>query len=32
MDKCLELGADEVVNHRESEWYKKVRELTKKRC
>jgi len=31
MDKCLELGADEVVNHRESEWYKKVRELTKRK-
>ena len=31
MDKCLELGADEVVNHRESDWYKKVRELTKKK-
>src|ERR671912_259192 len=26
MDKCLELGADHVVNHRESDWYKKVRE------
>ena len=31
MDKCLQLGADEVVNHRESEWYKKVRELTKRK-
>ena len=31
MDKCLELGANEVVNHRESDWYKKVRELTKKK-
>jgi NADPH:quinone reductase-like Zn-dependent oxidoreductase len=30
MDKCSELGADNVVNHRESDWYKKVRELTKK--
>ena len=29
MDKCLELGADYVVNHRESDWYKKVRSLTK---
>jgi len=30
MDKCLELGADKVVNHREQDWYKKVREMTKK--
>lgn len=30
MDKCLELGADHVVNHREADWYKKVREITKK--
>jgi NADPH:quinone reductase-like Zn-dependent oxidoreductase len=30
MDKCLELGADNVVNHRESDWYKKVRDITKK--
>lgn len=30
MDKCLELGADHVVNHREPDWYKKVREITKK--
>ena len=30
MDKCLELGADHVVNHREPDWYKKVRKLTKK--
>ena len=30
MDKCLELGADNVVNHREADWYKKVREFTKK--
>lgn len=28
MDKCIELGADHAVNHRESDWYKKVRELT----
>src|ERR671921_2042630 len=28
MDRCLELGADHVVNHRESDWYKKVRNLT----
>jgi NADPH:quinone reductase-like Zn-dependent oxidoreductase len=31
MDKCLQLGADHVVNHRESDWYKKVRSLTKNR-
>ena len=31
MEKCLELGADHVVNHRDPEWYKKVKELTKKR-
>jgi NADPH:quinone reductase-like Zn-dependent oxidoreductase len=30
MDKCLELGADNVVNHREPDWYKKVRDITKK--
>ena len=30
MDKCLELGADYVVNHREADWYKKVREITKR--
>ncbi len=28
MDKCLELGADYVVNHREQDWYKKVRDIT----
>jgi alcohol dehydrogenase len=28
MDKCIELGADQVVNHRESDWHKKVRSLT----
>ncbi|MDQ3872514.1 MAG: zinc-binding dehydrogenase [Thermoproteota archaeon] len=28
MDKCLQLGADSVVNHRELDWYKKVREIT----
>ena len=27
MEKCLELGADNVVNHRESDWYKKIREI-----
>ena len=30
MDKCLQLGADFAVNHRESDWYKKVREITHK--
>ncbi|HEX5904540.1 MAG TPA: zinc-binding dehydrogenase [Candidatus Nitrosocosmicus sp.] len=30
MDKCLELGADHVVNHREADWYKKVRQITNK--
>ena len=30
MDKCSEIGADYVVNHRESDWYKKVREITNK--
>jgi alcohol dehydrogenase len=30
MDKCIELGADYAVNHRESDWYKKVREIHKK--
>jgi NADPH:quinone reductase-like Zn-dependent oxidoreductase len=29
MDKCLQLGADYVVNHREADWYKKVREINK---
>ncbi|CUU04084.1 NADPH:quinone reductase [Armatimonadetes bacterium GBS] len=28
MQKCLELGADAVVNHNDSEWWKKVKELT----
>ena len=27
MDKCLQLGADHVVNHREPDWYKKIREI-----
>lgn len=31
MEKCIEIGADDVVNHRESDWYKKVREITKKK-
>jgi NADPH:quinone reductase-like Zn-dependent oxidoreductase len=30
MDACLKLGADHVINHREAEWWKKVREITKK--
>ncbi|HEY7734386.1 MAG TPA: zinc-binding dehydrogenase [Nitrososphaera sp.] len=30
MDKCIELGADHAVNHREADWYKKVRDITKK--
>jgi len=30
VEKCLRLGADYVVNHREAEWYKRVREITKK--
>ena len=30
MDACLKLGADHVVNHREADWSKKVREITKK--
>jgi alcohol dehydrogenase len=30
MDKCSEIGADFVVNHREGDWYKNVREFTKK--
>lgn len=30
MDKCIELGADHVVNHREEGWHKKVREITNK--
>ena len=30
MDKCLQLGADFAVNHREADWYKKVRDITKK--
>lgn len=30
MDKCLQLGADFAVNHRESDWYRKVREITNK--
>jgi alcohol dehydrogenase len=31
MDKCIELGADHVVNHREEDWYKKVRQITNKK-
>jgi len=29
MDKCLEIGADYVVNHRDADWYKAVRGLAK---
>ncbi|MFQ5920683.1 MAG: zinc-binding dehydrogenase, partial [Nitrososphaerales archaeon] len=29
-DACLKLGADQVVNHREQDWSKKVRALTNK--
>jgi alcohol dehydrogenase len=28
MDRCLQLGADNVVNHRDPDWYKYVREIT----
>ncbi|MEM2760718.1 MAG: zinc-binding dehydrogenase [Nitrososphaerales archaeon] len=31
MDACIKLGADHVVNHREADWWKKVREITNKR-
>lgn len=27
MDKCLKLGADHVINHREPDWYKQVKGL-----
>ncbi|MEW5840251.1 MAG: zinc-binding dehydrogenase [Thermoproteota archaeon] len=30
MDKCLGLGADYVVNHREQGWHKKVKEIAAK--
>jgi len=30
MNKCMQLGADFVVNHRESDWYKKVRQIVGK--
>ena len=30
MVKCLQLGADYVVNHRESDWYRKVCVITNK--
>ena len=29
MDKCLEIGADYVVNHRDADWHKVVRGLAK---
>ena len=28
MDKCIEIGADYVVNHRDPDWYKTVRNIT----
>jgi NADPH:quinone reductase-like Zn-dependent oxidoreductase len=31
MRKCLQIGADYVVNHNEADWYRKVREITGKR-
>ncbi|RMF32238.1 MAG: Zn-dependent oxidoreductase [Candidatus Nitrosothermus koennekii] len=30
MEKCKELGADYVVNHRKEDWWKEVRKLTNK--
>jgi alcohol dehydrogenase len=29
MDKCLEIGADHAVNHRDADWYKNVRKIAK---
>jgi alcohol dehydrogenase len=29
MDRCLEIGADYVVNHRDAGWYKTVRNITR---
>jgi alcohol dehydrogenase len=29
MDRCFEIGADYVVNHRDPDWYKTVRSITK---
>jgi alcohol dehydrogenase len=29
MDKCIEIGADYVVNHRDPDWYKTVLNITK---
>ena len=29
MDKCLEIGADHAINHREADWYKNVRRVAK---
>jgi len=29
MDKCLDIGADFVVNHRDADWYRAVRRITK---
>jgi len=31
VEKCSSLGADYVVNHRKDDWFKKVREYTKKK-
>jgi NADPH:quinone reductase-like Zn-dependent oxidoreductase len=28
MDRCIELGADHALNHREPNWYKQVKEFT----
>ncbi len=30
MEKCKELGADYVINHRDPNWYKEVRKITNK--
>jgi len=30
-ERCRALGADHVVNHRKEDWYKRVREFTKKK-
>jgi alcohol dehydrogenase len=29
MDKCLEIGADHAINHRDADWYKNVRRVAK---
>jgi alcohol dehydrogenase len=28
VDRCLQLSADNVLNHQEPDWYKKMREIT----